>query len=177
LLTLLLLFGVVSIYQYVQYQQQLDALKATDSEVPTVAIPVDTVAVEHPPSASYYTHHKQLSTIACYNPLLRATIQRKLYFYDYTKYNMVLLDFYKLLSYRERLLAQAAPTDHDKIEEEIKAYSEQLCIRWEAFAQHMQQTYPNTPTAARLNNLCAVSLIQNYKQDDILDGMVDPIKK
>jgi len=175
-LTLLLLFGAFTVYQYVQYQQQLDALKTADRQVSTVAIPADTIAVEHPPVASYYVHHEQLSSIAS-NPLLRATIKRKLYFYDYTKHNMVLLDFYKLLSYRERLLAQADPADHDRIEEQIKAYSQQLCNRWEAFVQHLQQTYPNMPEAAELNSLCAASVIQNYKQDDILDWMVDPIKK
>jgi hypothetical protein len=171
LFTLLLLFGAVFIYQYVQYKQQLDALKATDSQVPTAML-VDTVAVGHPPAASYYNHHKQLSTIAHYNPLLRATIQKDLHFYDYTKQKIVLLDFYNLLNYRERLLSQAVPTDHERIEQQIQAYSEQLCIRWEVFAQHLKQTYPNTPEAAELNNLCAANVIRNYKQDDIFGWMI-----
>lgn len=176
LFAILLLFGAFSIYQYVQYEQQLEALKDTDNQVSS-AMPVDTVAVEDPPETSYYDHHQQLSTIASYNPLLRATVQRKLYFYDYTEHNSALLDFYNLLNYRENLLAQADSTDHNKVEKQIKAYSEQLCTRWEAFAQHMQQTYPNTPAAAGLNHLCAASVIHNYKQTDINGWFVDPIKK
>jgi hypothetical protein len=180
LFAFLLLFGVVTIYQYVQYQEQYEALKtASRNSQASTAIPepIDAIAAENPPKVSYYTHHQELSIIARYNPLLRATIERKLHFYDYTKYNMVLLDFYNLLSYRERMLIQAAPTEHSRIEGEIKEYSEQLCIRWEAFAQHLQQTYPKALAAKGLSNLCAASLIHNYKQDDILDWMVDPIKK
>ena len=174
LLPLLLLFGAITIYQYVQYQEQYEALKAAARDHQgSTTIPA---AIEHPPDASYYTHHHQLFTLA-YNPLLRATFKRKLYFYDYTEYNMALADFYNLLNYRERMLIQAEPTDQKRIEEEMKEYSEQLCTRWEAFAQHLQQTYPNTLVAVGLNNLCAASIIHNYKQDDILDWMVDPIKK
>jgi hypothetical protein len=171
LLTFLLLFGVLTIYQYVQYQQQLNALKATDSEKP-IALPVDTVTTGHPPAASYYTHHQQLSTIARYNPLLRATIRRKLYFYDYTKQNRVLLDFHNLFIYREQLLAQATPTEYGRIEQQIQEYSKQLCIRWEVFAQHLKQTYPHMPEAVELNNLCAARSIRNYKQDDILSWIL-----
>ncbi|MBL4650853.1 MAG: hypothetical protein JKY03_14065, partial [Aureispira sp.] len=177
---LLLLFGAITIYQYVQYQEQYEALKtaARNSQVSTaIPEPIDAIAAEYPPKVSYYTHHQELSIIVRYNPLLRATIERKLHFYDCTKYNMALLDFYNLLNYRERMLIQAEPTDQKRIEEEMKEYSEQLCTRWEAFAQHLQQTYPNTLVAVGLNNLCAASIIHNYKQDDILDWMVDPIKK
>lgn len=176
LFAFLLLFGAFTIYQYVQYQEHLEALKDADSETPP-ELPVDIVAVEDPPATSYYAHHEQLSTIMRYNPLLRATIQRKLCFYDFTKHNFALLDFYNLLNYRERLMITAAPTDNEKIEEQIKVYSAQLCTRWKAFAEHMKQTYPNMPAAAGLNNLCGASLIQNYKQTDISSWMLDPIKK
>lgn len=177
LLTFLLLFGALTIYQYIQYQQLLDALKAADRQVSENAMPVDTVAVERPPIANYYTHHKELSTIARYNPLLRSTIQRKLHFYDFTEYNSALLDFYNLLNYRERLLIEAVPSDQKRIEEQIKIYSEQLCSRWEAFAEHLRQTYPNISIAAGLNNLCEASVIHDYKQVDIDNWLVDPIKK
>ncbi|CAA6826042.1 MAG: Unknown protein [uncultured Aureispira sp.] len=176
LFTFLLLFSGITIYQYIQYEEELDGLKATDSQV-SRAIPVDTIAHEHPPAASYYVHHQRLSTIARYNPLLRATIQRKLHFYDYAKQNMVLLDFYNLLNYREQLLVRASPRERKKIEQQIQEYSEQLCTRWEVFAQHLKQTYPNMPEAAELNNLCATSVIRNYKQADIISWMVDSIKR
>lgn len=174
LLTFLLLFGALTIYQYIQYQEQFDALKTARNRQGPTAIPA---AIERPPLASYYTHHEQLSTIARYNPLLRATIQRKLHFYDCTEYNSALLDFYNLLNYRDRMLIQAEPTDQKRIEEEMKEYSEQLCTRWEVFAQHLQQTYPNEPAIVGLNNLCAASLIHNYKQVDVDGWLVDPIKK
>lgn len=176
LFILILLFCTVTIYQYVQYQEQLEALKATDSQ-DSAAMSVDIVAIGHPPAPSYYAHHEQLSTIAQYNPLLRTTIQRKLYFYDYTKQNRVLFDFYKLLSYRERLLAQAEPVDHGKIEEQIQVYSKQLCIRWKVFAEHLKKTYPSIPGAVGLNSLCTANVIRHYKQDEILSWMVDPTRE
>ena len=176
LLPLLLLFGAFTIYQYVQCQELIKALDDADSQTHT-ALPVDTVAIADAPAANYYVYHEQLSTIARYNPLLRATIQRKLYFYDYTKQNRILTDFYNLLNYRDRLLVQVAPSGYDRIEEQIQEYSEQLCTRWEVFAQHLKQTYPNMPEASELNNLCAVNVIRNYKQDDILSWMVARVKK
>lgn len=177
LFALLLLFGTFSIYQYTQYQQQFEALKATTHNQTTTTMPVDTVAVARPPDEAYYNHHQQLSTILYYNPLLRATIESKLYFYDYTQHNDALLDFYNLLNYRERLLAQASPTEHHKIEQQIQQYREQLCTRWEAFAKHLQQTYPNMTVAAGLNNLCTATVVHAYHQADINSWMIDPTKK
>ncbi len=174
LFTFLLLFGGLTIYQYTQYQEQFDALKsAAKNRQDSTGIPS---AIEHPPAESYYTHHEQLSTIA-YNPLLRATIQRKLYFYDCTEYNTALLDFHSLIDYRDRMLIQAEPTDQSRVEEQMKAYREQLCTRWEVFAQHLEQTYPNMPEIAGLNNLCTASFMHNYKREDINGWFVDPIKK
>lgn len=131
----------------------------------------------HPPDATYYGHHQQLSTIARYNPLLRATIQDKLHFYDYSESNSALSDFYNLLNYRERMLIQAEPEEHNRIEQEVQQYSEQICTRWEAFAQHLQKTYPNMPEASALTNLCAGNLVLNNKQEDVMGWMIDPIKK
>lgn len=176
LLVLLLLLGAFSGYQYLQYGQQLDALKTATNNKTSSGLPVDTVAVALPPNEAYYTHHQQLSSIAS-NPLFSATIQRKLHFYDYSQNNDALLDFLNLLNYRERLLAQAEPEAQAAVEQQMQQYREQLCSRWEAFAKHVQQAYPDRPEAEGLSKLCAASAISDYKPADVTSWLSDPVVK
>jgi hypothetical protein len=48
------------------------------------------------------------------------------------------------------------------------------CTRWAAFAQHLQQTYPDMPRAAELTNFCAAGGVLEGKQDKLLNWMVEP---
>lgn len=174
LLFILLLIGVLTAYQYVQYQKHLTALKAHNKEV-LEAMPVDSISNGHPPAASYYKHHQQLSSIANFNPLLRAGITKSLYFYDFDKYNSAVIDFYGLLNYRDRTLAQADSSAQDSIKQQVKAYRAQLCSRWSDFAKHLYKSYPNQSVATKLNNLCASDII-SYQQNTLLESAIDPTK-
>ena len=172
LLIIATLIGMYTAYQYIQYQNHLEALKhSEDASFP--ASPLDQLINAAPPAAAYYEHHQQMSSIASINPFLGSSIKKKLYFYDFTMLNEVLVDYYALTNHKDNLLATAKVEEKDSIMQQMQVNHLELCSRWQVFAKHLSQHYPDVDVSSALHHLCSLEAM-SLSQKEVLAYTSDP---